>query len=178
MPTPTDARERARGRILDLLRCPLCRERLAPADGALRCPARHTFDLPRQGYVSLLSGGRRAASADTAAIAQAREELLGPGPYAPPGRALAAPASEARRPGPRPRDGRDVGRVASAAGAARRVRPRAQRVRAAQRRGVPPGAAPRRRAARRDAGGPAPGRTARARRHAGGRSGQGGAAEP
>lgn len=99
MPTPTDARERARGRILDLLRCPLCRERLAPADGALRCPARHTFDIARQGYVSLLSGGRRAASADTAAMVQAREEFLGAGHYAPLGRALAGLAREVCPPG-------------------------------------------------------------------------------
>lgn len=65
-----------------LLRCPVCGDRLTLADGALRCPSRHTFDVSRYGYVSLL-GGRRAVSGDDDDMARARERFLGTGAYAP-----------------------------------------------------------------------------------------------
>nr|WP_285506811.1 23S rRNA methyltransferase [Actinokineospora sp. NBRC 105648] len=49
---------------------------------SLRCPNRHTFDIARQGYVSLL---REATSftGDTAAMTDARAAFLGAGHYAP-----------------------------------------------------------------------------------------------
>jgi len=65
-----------------LLRCPLCAARLVPvSDSALRCPARHTFDRSRHGYVSLL-GGARAVSGDDPDMARARERFLATGAYA------------------------------------------------------------------------------------------------
>ncbi|WP_327320330.1 putative RNA methyltransferase [Streptomyces sp. NBC_01235] len=68
---------------LDLLRCPMCRtRRLHPDRGALRCPAGHTFDIARHGYVSLLTG-TRATSGDDAAMAQARDRFLSTDAYAP-----------------------------------------------------------------------------------------------
>ncbi|WP_406436222.1 methyltransferase domain-containing protein [Streptomyces sp. NBC_00631] len=71
---------------LDLLCCPACRadglRRLRPRRGALRCPAGHTFDVARHGYVGLLTG-TRAASGDDAAMVQARERFLSTGSYAP-----------------------------------------------------------------------------------------------
>jgi 23S rRNA (guanine745-N1)-methyltransferase len=51
-------------------------------DGAVRCPARHTFDIARHGYVSLLTG-TRATSGDDAAMARARIRFLATGTYAP-----------------------------------------------------------------------------------------------
>jgi 23S rRNA (guanine745-N1)-methyltransferase len=42
-----------------LLHCPICRLDLAAAGGALACRNCHSFDLAREGYVSLLSGRRR-----------------------------------------------------------------------------------------------------------------------
>jgi len=79
-----------------LLRCPLCAERLAPASGsALRCPARHTFDVSRHGYISLL-GGARAVSGDDPDMARARERFLATGAYAPVRDAVAALAGGGR----------------------------------------------------------------------------------
>ncbi|SEG34702.1 23S rRNA m(1)G-748 methyltransferase [Actinacidiphila yanglinensis] len=78
-----------RRRLLDVLRCPVCGEGLSAAGGALRCARRHTFDIARHGYVSLLTGDMRAGTADTAAMVQARDAFLGAGHYAPLARAVA-----------------------------------------------------------------------------------------
>ncbi|AUH42627.1 methyltransferase domain-containing protein [Streptomyces sp. CMB-StM0423] len=69
---------------LDVLRCPTCRRtrRLHPEGGALRCPAGHTFDLARHGYVSLLTGAR-ATSGDDADMVRARSRFLATGAYEP-----------------------------------------------------------------------------------------------
>ena len=72
---------------------PTCGAPLAPdalpRPTLLRCPVGHSADLARQGYVSLLRG-RHATSGDTAAMVQAREELLGSGHYRPIQDAVAA----------------------------------------------------------------------------------------
>lgn len=80
--------------FLDVLRCPLCRGRFRAEGGSLRCPAGHTFDVARQGYVSLLTGSR-ATSGDDAAMVQARQRFLATGGYAPIREALAGLAAEA-----------------------------------------------------------------------------------
>jgi 23S rRNA (guanine745-N1)-methyltransferase len=49
-------------------------------ESGLRCSRRHSFDLARQGYVSLQSGAV-ARSGDDAAMAQARERFLDGGRY-------------------------------------------------------------------------------------------------
>ncbi|MET7639152.1 putative RNA methyltransferase [Streptomyces sp. NPDC005438] len=79
--------------VLPLLRCPSCGAELAPATGSLRCPGRHTFDLARQGYVSLLTG-TRATSGDDPAMVRARREFLAAGGYAPIREAVAELAAE------------------------------------------------------------------------------------
>lgn len=76
-------------RLLTVLTCPLCPSGLTRADGALRCAARHTFDIARHGYVSLLTGHRRAPSADSAAMVRSRAAFLRAGHYDPLARALA-----------------------------------------------------------------------------------------
>lgn len=68
--------------VLDALRCPLCAGTLSVSGTALRCPAGHTFDIARQGYVSLL-GGSRATSGDDADMVRARERFLSTGAYDP-----------------------------------------------------------------------------------------------
>ncbi|MEV5880401.1 putative RNA methyltransferase [Streptomyces sp. NPDC052101] len=79
---------------LDLLRCPTCRtRRLRPDQGALRCPAGHTFDVARHGYASLLTG-TRATSGDDAAMVQARDRFLATGRYAPIRQAVAHLAAD------------------------------------------------------------------------------------
>jgi 23S rRNA (guanine745-N1)-methyltransferase len=67
--------------IVDVLLCPVCRAALSPDGGALRCPAGHSFDIARQGYVNLGAGG--AGSADTAAMVADRVDFLATGHYGP-----------------------------------------------------------------------------------------------
>lgn len=81
-------------RLLDVVRCPLCGQRLAPEGRTLRCPQRHTFDTAKQGYVGLLGGGKRAAPADSADMVRARADFLDAGHYAPLATALADAARE------------------------------------------------------------------------------------
>ncbi|RIV39413.1 putative RNA methyltransferase [Micromonospora radicis] len=71
-------------RVVDRLRCPVCRAGLAAASvgtgHALRCPRRHSFDVARQGYVNLLAG-RAPHSGDTAEMVAARTDFLAAGHY-------------------------------------------------------------------------------------------------
>ena len=67
---------------VELLQCPACGEGLEQGEGTLRCPAGHSFDIARQGYVSLFAGGGRAGEADTVAMVEAREAFLAAGHYA------------------------------------------------------------------------------------------------
>ena len=70
--------------VLDRLTCPVCGAGLGRAGsaGGLRCPAGHTFDVARQGYVNLLVG-RVPAGADTPAMVAARSHLHDAGHLAP-----------------------------------------------------------------------------------------------
>jgi len=73
-PTPLDA-------VLRRLRCPLCdAAALQRNTDTLRCPAGHSFDIARQGHVTLLPGRRRHRG-DTAAMVAARESFLGQGHF-------------------------------------------------------------------------------------------------
>jgi len=76
--------------VLPLLRCPSCTGPLAADDAALRCLRGHSFDVARQGYVSLLPGGAGTSTADSAAMVQARADFLGAGHYDAMSEALAA----------------------------------------------------------------------------------------
>lgn len=82
---------------LPSLECPLCHDRLDLQERTLRCPAGHSFDLARSGYVSLLTG-TPATSGDDDAMARARDSFLGTGAYAPLRRAIGelAPAQAGR----------------------------------------------------------------------------------
>ena len=67
--------------IVERLRCPVCAAALATRGPSLACAAGHSFDLARQGYVSLLAGPAPAV-AETPAMVAARSSLLS-GRYAP-----------------------------------------------------------------------------------------------
>lgn len=82
-----------------LTACPVCGGDLSPASGALRCPSGHSFDLARQGYVNLLTGGT-AGTADTADMVAARADFLAAGHYAALTGHLAARAAELAPGGP------------------------------------------------------------------------------
>ena len=75
--------------VVEYLRCPHCGAELALGNGALHCAAGHSFDVARQGYVSLLPGAPRAAIGDNAAMVAARERFLGAGHFHPLEAALA-----------------------------------------------------------------------------------------
>jgi 23S rRNA (guanine745-N1)-methyltransferase len=68
--------------VAPFLICPYCGEPLTRAADALRCRAGHSFDVARQGYVSLLPAGSRGGAGDTAAMVRARERFLGAGHFA------------------------------------------------------------------------------------------------
>lgn len=68
--------------ILPTLRCPVCGAGLFRDGGAVRCPAGHSFDIARHGYLSLLTGAR-PTSGDDGEMVQARRRFLEGGAYAP-----------------------------------------------------------------------------------------------
>lgn len=77
--------------VVDLLQCPVCGAALDHGAGVLHCPAGHSFDIARQGYVNLVPG-----RADTPEMVEARDSFLRTGHFRPLSEAL---AEEAARPG-------------------------------------------------------------------------------
>ncbi len=67
--------------VAGFLACPQCGAGLARAGSALRCRAGHSFDIARQGYVSLLPPGARAPAGDSAPMVAARSGFLAAGHY-------------------------------------------------------------------------------------------------
>lgn len=65
--------------VVALLRCPVCDAPLTRAGGALRCAAKHSFDISRHGHVSLLVD--KPPTGDTAAMVAARAEFLAAGHF-------------------------------------------------------------------------------------------------
>ena len=61
--------------------CPVCAGCLVEGAGSLRCPQGHSFDIARQGYVSLITGS--GTKADTAEMVRARHSFLMKGFYRP-----------------------------------------------------------------------------------------------
>jgi 23S rRNA (guanine745-N1)-methyltransferase len=79
---------------LAAVRCPVCGGAFTQQDRVLLCPAGHSFDLARQGYVNLLGSG----VGDGKEMVAARAEFLAAGHYAP---LASLVASEAARDLPR-----------------------------------------------------------------------------
>ncbi|MEV7356659.1 putative RNA methyltransferase [Kitasatospora sp. NPDC091276] len=77
------------------LACPHCAQALTRHERALRCPADHSFDLAKQGYVSLLAGDAHTGTGDTAEMVAARAGFLAAGHYRPIADALAEAAADA-----------------------------------------------------------------------------------
>ena len=86
--------------VLSLLRCPFCGGELARAGETARCPRGHSFDVARQGYLSLLAGDARLGTADSAEMVAARERFLAAGHFDPLADALAARCERALGHGP------------------------------------------------------------------------------
>lgn len=66
-----------------LLQCPVCGGELAASGAAIACPSRHSFDVAREGYVSLLGGAGSKLTGDTAAMLAARAAFLETGHFRP-----------------------------------------------------------------------------------------------
>ncbi|MFF0491645.1 putative RNA methyltransferase [Nocardia sp. NPDC004068] len=84
--------------VARLLACPECRDDMAVRDRSLACARGHSFDLARQGYVSLLTGASTKMSGDTAAMLDARAAFQGSGRFAPIADALVTAATAAAPP--------------------------------------------------------------------------------
>lgn len=76
--------------------CPICNAPLDREPGRLACPASHSFDVARQGYVNLLTVQQRhsAHPGDTREQVLSRREFLEGGFYAPIASALIAAAQK------------------------------------------------------------------------------------
>ncbi|WP_109528488.1 MULTISPECIES: putative RNA methyltransferase [Nocardia] len=74
--------------VAALLACPECGLELEAADRALRCGSGHSFDIAKQGYVSLLTGSSTKMTGDTPAMLDARAAFQGAGHFAPIARAV------------------------------------------------------------------------------------------
>jgi len=86
--------------VLAYLICPVCAAPVRRAGNTIRCPAGHSFDVARQGYVALRSGRQAPGTGDTAAMVQARARFLRSGHYASLAAAIARLAAAACRSGP------------------------------------------------------------------------------
>ncbi|SDN01290.1 putative RNA methyltransferase [Allokutzneria albata] len=87
-----------RSELLEHLRCPHCGAPLAAAGNTVSCAGGHSFDIAKQGYLSLLAGGH-SYRVDTAEMVAARDAFLGAGHYAPISDALAKAARAPLPPG-------------------------------------------------------------------------------
>jgi 23S rRNA (guanine745-N1)-methyltransferase len=81
--------------VLHLLACPHCAAPLSRRGRSVTCPNGHSFDVARQGYVSLLPGDARTGSADSAEMVAAREAFLEAGHFEPLAKALGDEAARA-----------------------------------------------------------------------------------
>lgn len=70
---------------MSVFRCPLCSAPLTRQEGSYRCPARHSYDVSREGYVHLLPANKKhsANPGDDKDMIAARTRFLDGGWYAP-----------------------------------------------------------------------------------------------
>ncbi len=80
--------------IAERLQCPVCTRRLAPGPRSLICPRGHSFDVARQGYVTLQAPRQRSAAGDDGAMVTARAAVQEAGHFDPLTAALAGEANK------------------------------------------------------------------------------------
>ena len=83
--------------VAGYLRCPVCASPVRVAGGRVGCERGHSFDIARQGYVSLTSGRGGPGTGDSAEMVLARERFLGSGHYERLAEAIAGRAALAGR---------------------------------------------------------------------------------
>lgn len=69
--------------VAGYLRCPVCASPVRVGDRRLGCERGHSFDIARQGYVSLTDGRGGPGTGDSAGMVMARERFLAGGHYEP-----------------------------------------------------------------------------------------------
>ncbi|MET7771214.1 putative RNA methyltransferase [Nocardia sp. NPDC005366] len=84
--------------VAALLACPECGLGLEAADRALLCERGHSFDLAKQGYVSLLTGASTKMTGDTPAMLDARAAFQSARHFAPIARAVITAVAAADEP--------------------------------------------------------------------------------
>lgn len=85
MPTFFIFVDRLLEKIMNLLMCPVCREKLKLVDKTWQCEHRHSYDIAKQGYVNLhvVQHKHSKTPGDTPESVQARRAFLSAGFYAP-----------------------------------------------------------------------------------------------
>lgn len=68
-------------RVIDALACPVCGADLVVGDRSLTCPSGHSFDIARQGTVTLADHRANLTTADTAAMVEDRATFYDGGAY-------------------------------------------------------------------------------------------------
>ena len=86
--------------VASYLRCPVCGDAVRVDGGRVCCRRGHSFDIARQGYVSLTAGRAGPGTGDSAEMVIARDAFLGAGHYQPLADELAALAAARDRGGP------------------------------------------------------------------------------
>ncbi|QNG18071.1 methyltransferase domain-containing protein [Rhodococcus triatomae] len=67
--------------VIDLLACPQCAAPVDLEDGTVVCERGHTFDVARQGYVTLLTGAATKFEGDSAEMISCRANFLSAGHF-------------------------------------------------------------------------------------------------
>jgi 23S rRNA (guanine745-N1)-methyltransferase len=81
-------------------RCPVCSAPVRLGEDQVTCGRGHSFNIARQGYVSLVSGRGGPGTGDSAAMVMARDRFLGGGHYQPVADAVSALAARLDPGGP------------------------------------------------------------------------------
>jgi 23S rRNA (guanine745-N1)-methyltransferase len=91
---PVLDRRRTLEAVAPHIRCPVCAGPVAVGDDQVTCGRGHSFNIARQGYVSLTAGRGGPGTGDSAAMVLARDRFLGAGHYRPVADALSALAAQ------------------------------------------------------------------------------------
>ena len=86
--------------VIDVLACARCGRDVLVDERTVRCPAGHSFDIAREGYVSMLVGDPHTGTGDTSDMVHARAAFLGAGHYEPLAEAVAGAAARHARSAP------------------------------------------------------------------------------
>jgi 23S rRNA (guanine745-N1)-methyltransferase len=87
-------RRQALEAVAAYVRCPVCADSVLVGDRQVTCGRGHSFNIARQGYVSLVSGRGGPGTGDSAAMVLARDRFLGGGHYQPVADAVSALAAQ------------------------------------------------------------------------------------